>query len=516
MNPNESWFSTVGLPNDLKKRQIRPLLSYRIQRFISVVGQHLKRQIPGLHSPPQVRLSGKTQSNLDQYDQTGQSSTDQSDAADELDHPGQSDDDTDPQEPGRSADGAQSEEQTDNDRSTGLIYARVSSEGQLSKSPDSTTGKDNDGPDEGSIQGQVDELQSLAERKNVAIEYEPIVDEAETGTDFDRDGIREVLHICRNDDIDFLLVEKVDRIGRNAAETIYFIYHLQQNCGVTLLTPSGEHDVGENEGLLQTTLRSLMSDVQNEIRTNKARKERIRGFLEKKNWHCVSPKVPLGYTETDDGWLEVDPDEKPIVRDMFATFLDRKEYKATKRHIDAKYGKQILDGHQVKTLLTNPVYKGQPKVPEEWLEDTTYENDLDEPELDLLGDDEFSDVLLPDDAFEQTQDIVDAKNQRNSSDDDAYSLTDFIDEFGLFAVIEGSESAKLVHSCGEPMVKSGQRKMGGGFNLDTHTYYCPNCDEYEDPESCYRKWPRESELNQIELIQQILDGDISLTDLSDE
>jgi DNA invertase Pin-like site-specific DNA recombinase len=488
---------------------MRRLLCHRIRPFTSVSSQHLNRLISGLPIYAPIRLADRTQSDVWEYLTDDNCQTDQptqGGAAPEegSDDESQSQDESDDDEQSSGAD-------DEDDRPIGLIYARVSSTGQLSDDEDDNS----DGPDEGSIEGQIEELEKLANKEGIALPYEPITDEAETGTDFDRDGIRKVFNICRREAVDYLLTEKIDRIGRNAPETIYFIYLLQMECDVVLLTPSGERDVDQIEGLLQTTLLSLMSEIQNDIRTTKAKKERIRGFLEKKNWRCLSPKVPLGYSETDDGWLKVNPDEKEIVREMFRKFLECEEYAATRKHIESEFGKAAIEGHRVKTLLTNSVYIGEPKVPDEWLIDTPFENDLHEPELNILEPDKESDVDLDKDAFSQTQAIIEEKNERSSTDDDTYGLIDFINEYSLFAVVEGSERARLVHSCGEPMVKNGQRTIGGRIDKKTHEYYCPECDEKEDPEDCYRKWPTTAEYDAIQLIQKVLNGEFSVTDLFD-
>lgn len=104
-------------------------------------------------------------------------------------------------------------------------------------------------------------------------------------------------------------------------------------------------------------------------------KKSASGASSKKNWNCLSPKIPLGYSETDDGWLRVDSHEKKIVRELFSKFLECEEYAATRRHVEEEFGKTEIKGHRVKTLLTNPVYIGEPKLPEEWLVDTPFEND---------------------------------------------------------------------------------------------------------------------------------------------
>jgi len=366
---------------------------------------------------------------------------------------------------------------------TGIIYARVSSEGQKK----GKNSEENEGYDEGSIQGQIDELKELAEKEGIEITYDPIVDEAETGTNFDRDGIQEVFEVAKRKDIDYLLTEKVDRLGRSAPETLYFIYILQSNCDVMLLTPSGERDINEVEGLMQTTLLSLMAEVQNDIRTTKAKKERIRGFLQKKNWKCRSPSVPLGYDEIDDGWLEVDPDEKHIVRDIFEIFVRCGNYAKTERRINGRYGAEALNGYEIKTLLQYSVYIGKPKLPEEWVAETTFENNLEDQNLNLLREGDRADNVS-EEMFHRAQEIINEKEEEHSSDENSLDLLDFVEEFSLFAVVEGSEPATLLHHCGEPLVKDGQRNVKG---RKVHRYRCHKCEEIED-ESYYRYFPIEN------------------------
>jgi hypothetical protein len=89
-------------------------------------------------------------------------------------------------------------------------------------------------------------------------------------------------------------------------------------------------------------------------------------------------------------------------------------------------------------------------------------------------------------------------------------INDHLEKFGLFAVVNSSDIVKLVHHCGEPLVKNGQRTLKGREKI--HQYYCPTCDEEVDPSDYYRRWPREVERDRMELIQEILNGEFSLGD----
>lgn len=489
-------------PSILKKGKIRQLLTHRIVGLTSNLAHKLKQWIESVESLPENHpLSlDSTQDDLTSFSRGSTSPP----GADKKDQKSGS---IQPDQDGGDADdgGDDSPDPTQqDDREVGIIYARVSSDSQTENKEDDED--DNGEPDAGSIKGQISELEDIAEQEGIALPYEAFTDEAQTGTNFDREEIQRVFEVSKQKDIDYLLVEKIDRIGRNAPETLYFISMLQQECGVTLITPKGKQDIQEVKGLMHTTLMSLMAEVQNTIRTEKATKERIRGFLEKKNWNCKSPKVPLGYSEDDDGWLEVDPEAKEMVRAIFEKFIECENYSATADHVEEEFGPQALEGHSVKTILQESTYIGRPRLPEEWLDGMPFENDLHEPELHLLraGDD---DRAVSEETFEEVQAVIAEKSNTSSTDEETYTIEDFIAEFGLFATVESSVPVKLIHYCGEPLVKDGQVDIGGKFNISTHRYKCPACEEEEDLEDYYRKWPLTIEAEKMELLERILDED---------
>jgi DNA invertase Pin-like site-specific DNA recombinase len=499
LNPTVNKNGQMGVPKPVP-----------IRLTLHAVGHNLKDKLANLLeiNTWQPLLIRANQSEIQNFGSEASSTTPQ-DGSPEITSPAET---QSPPSPDDSGDPGASDPEEQEDKSVAIIYVRVSSNGQVRTPSDSGTVENESGDvDKGSIQGQISQLKKLAETNDMAVPYDPIVDEAQTGTNFDRDGIRRVFEIAKRDEIDYLLVEKIDRIGRNAAETLYFIWMLQNQCGVTILTPSGEHNVNQVEGLMQTTLLSLMAEVQNQIRTDKATNERIRGFLKGKNWSCLSPKIPLGYAETDSGWIEIDPEEEPIVREIFRKFVECETYTETEAHIEEEFGSNVLDGHQLKTILQESAYIGKPKVPEQWIVDTQFStNELDEPELNILGGHHDQDCQVSEETYHEAQRIIESNKRENDGEDDTYSVTDFVDEFGLFPIVESSDLVRLVHHCGEPMVKDGQANLAGNFDITTHSYKCPSCEEKVDADSYYRKWPNESEINNIEIIDKVLSDDKSL------
>jgi DNA invertase Pin-like site-specific DNA recombinase len=469
------------------------LLGNHILGLTLAEAQNLKRKIDTPTMVPSLLLlmsDGGTQSKFTHFSKSETESATQPELQD-----------SDPENEPTESDPPDSEELEESiDAQTGLIYARVSSEKQ--RDGDANT----DGPDEGSIQGQIEEMEEIADKCGIKLPYDPITDEAKTGTNFERDGIQQVFEMSKRKDIDNLLVEKVDRVGRNAAETLYFIYVLQSECGVTLVTNSGERDISKTHGLMHTTLMSLMAEVQNDLRVAKANKERIRGFLKKKNWKCKQPDPPLGYDETENGWLTINADQKRVVRDLFRKFVECETYAETERYIDEAYDTDYLDGHKVKTILQYRVYIGKPQLPEDWLVDTTYENDLEDPDLHLLRREDQSEIDVSEETFHEAQEIIERKDEKYDYDG-GLDLMDFIEEFSLFSVIKGTDPAQLLHHCGEPMVKDGQVTVNG---YHTHRYKCPECEETEDAEDYYRRWPKGFEIDKMTLIEKVIADKTSL------
>jgi DNA invertase Pin-like site-specific DNA recombinase len=488
---------TTSWPKSYIRGNIRQVLDQRIVGYISNLGQHLKPQIKfSSDSGSSDNGTNQDQKHLSSYaNKTADTAPPKKPQTDDPDESEKAEDDDDD----GPSDGDESGKADEDDQRVGVIYARVSGGSQTEDDDDD----DDDEIDSGSIEGQIEQLREVAEKHDIRLPFNPYIDKAQTGQNFDREGIKDLFRAAKREEIDYLLVEKVDRLGRNAAQTLYFISVLQSECGVTLMTPSGERDISEIEGLMHTTMMSLMAEIQNQLRTTKATKERVRGFLKKRNWKCSSPRIPLGYSEDDDGWLTVDPDEKEIVREIFRKFTECKEYAQTKRDIEAEFGANVLDGYQIKTLLQQKAYIGKPQIPEEWLEDTSFEdNVIDEPELHLLQPE--SNDSVSEDTFEKAQAIIEEKDRAHKSDDEPYNLSDFIDDFGLFPTIEASPVARLIHHCGEPLIRAGQIDIGGQFDIPTHRYICPACEEEEKASDYYRKWPKQHEVEKMDLIREIL------------
>lgn len=358
------------------------------------------------------------------------------------------------------ADGDEAKTATENDdddeeaAGRGVIYARVSSNEQV----ESGYG----------LETQVSDLREIAEERNVELVREPIKDAGESGTDFERDGIKEVFQLATEGEITHLLVDDADRLGRSAPQTVYFVYVLQTKCDVTILTSAGELDTTQIHGLVEMTMKALSSHMAAQERARKANRSRVRRFTDDKQWLSWFKQVPVGYLERDDGWIEPHADEVPLAEAMFTRFVECESYAATRRYLRDAYADTLskpLTRGQVKRHLQKRVYIGEPTIPVDGIEDDETKKSVEDPDL----------ALVDEDTFETAQELIEEKSRANSTDEDTIDVDFLTEEFGLFPVLDSSPVvAVLCPDCRSEMVKNGQRNLSGDFK--SHNYICTSDD----------------------------------------
>jgi|GEM_PF-1964271 len=351
----------------------------------------------------------------------------------------------------------------------GVIYARVSSYGQKANGR--------------SLEDQVQTLRSVANQFDIDLVYDAIEDGAETGTDFDRPGIRKVWQLAKDGDISYVLVDDVDRIGRHAPECIFYIWELREEFDVRVVTTkSGELDMKELSGLIETMIKTLSAHMANENRARRAKKAQKERF-QQKNWSAFFVNIPLGYQPTDDDWLEVNQSERSVVQQTFDFFLETNidgAYEATLNAVGLnEYG---VGRRRLKKMLRNPIYIGEPTV------GTQSDDRLHERRKGISVEDQDLQIISKR-KFERVQERMDRIYEWNSTGssgaDDVY---DFIKEFGFHGVVQASACVQIrCPGCGGEVVKNGQRKT---FGRDVHNYRCKKC-------GTQRKFPTQDEFDEI-------------------
>ena len=350
-----------------------------------------------------------------------------------------------------------------------LIYGRVSTNDQYEngKSLDRQVEKGREGVD-----GDEDAV----------LVHEPITDDGKTGTNFRRNGIKKVFDLASRGLVDRLYVTKLNRIGRCAPETLYFVYKLQNDLDVSIVMEHDHIDISTNlNDLLMATMSILGGHFSVEQRVTSSIESQISQFENDKDWWVFHNQVPLGYQEAEDDWIEVTEREAQIVRELFEYFIDKESYTKTAEYISRKYG---ADGYEmtryrVKRILTRDVYIGKPSKT----------LDTDRVEDNEIGVDDPSLKIVAEKTFEAAQKIIEANKERYSSSEGRHDPLDFVQIVGVDTML--TTFADLELHCPE-CASTNLQKNGGRetSEVEVHNYQCKDCGRQ-------MKWPNQSQFERL-------------------
>lgn len=352
-----------------------------------------------------------------------------------------------------------------------------------------------------SLESQEDELTSIiqADPDIRSFTAEPIRDEGETGTDFDREGIRRVGELAQEDEVTHLFVDTIDRIGRSVAETMMFIQNLRNKCGVRLKTRNREFDVRKPTDKMQVTMLAAMADFGTMNRARSAHRSSVDNFIKENSWKSWFPMVPIGYEMSGD-WIQPIDELKPMIQDIYRYALETENYSEVARKINGKYEEEIehmdrdytdsITSQQIRAILSRPVYKGEPTVPVTSLEHYDANPSVKDSNLRIVSDE----------TFEKAEKLLQRTSEKYSSNSDTkYSPADFAEEFDPFTVETVSPIVQLdCPKCTSRLTSNGQYEIDGDFA--SRMYNCSNSDcDYS------RRWPHESEREMMNMLAK-LDG----------
>lgn len=92
-------------------------------------------------------------------------------------------------------------------------------------------------PNETALDWQVQVLQGLAATLNLNVTY--IIRETASGLDFDRPGLKELMRLVKQHEINTVLMTNLDRIGRDALKVLAILEVLDKH-GVKLIIQGGD------------------------------------------------------------------------------------------------------------------------------------------------------------------------------------------------------------------------------------------------------------------------------------
>lgn len=375
----------------------------------------------------------------------------------------------------------------------GLIYARVSSDEQA---------------DDGSgLERQTRETREIAEEKDIEVDHDDvIIDEGESGREFERPGLQKLLRRARRDEYTHVIVENTDRLGRRAPQTLSMIDLIQRECGVTIVTKKGEMDTTRVDGLALAALETIISDIENRNRASRILQGKMDKFVAG-NWTSWYEDAPFGYKleneddetgdgegddegqnendETDDGdeddgktWIVVDESETEIAKAIFEFFvyeasIDR-PYKELRVYLESEFGISPSNT-QLKNILQDPVYIGVPRISGETIGDQGQTREVEDEDLQIIDEQ----------LFEQAVEKVEKVRRKHSAEtpDEALDLDALLAQYGVQAVTSIAECVQIRcpnDDCDGEMHKNGQRTLDGDMmgtdeDKDVFNYKCNNC-----------------------------------------
>ena len=217
-----------------------------------------------------------------------------------------------------------------------------------------------------SLDAQKDKLKKYADYQEMSIvgEYS---DEGKSGKSVEgRSPFEQMLSDIESgkDNVDYVLVFKLSRFGRNAADVLSSLQKMQ-DYGVNLICVEDGIDSSKDAGKLMISVLSAVAEIEREnilVQTIEGRRQKAR----EGRWN--GGFAPYGY-QLVNGELIIAEDEADIIRIIYdkfvnttmgmaaiATFLNNSDYKKKLRQNNTIEG---FSTSFVKGVLDNPIYCGK-------------------------------------------------------------------------------------------------------------------------------------------------------------
>ena len=224
---------------------------------------------------------------------------------------------------------------------TGIIYARVSSWEQVSNT---------------SLEKQVRECKSFAEKLEIEVITEPFVEEGESAKSAKRTEFQKALAYCSKYKPSYFIVYKIDRFARNQDDHVATRAFLRK-FGTELRSvtePIDESTVGR----LQEGILSVFAEFDNNVRAERSK----GGMMEKFRKGIWVWRAPEGYMRlTKGGNLVVDEKLAPYIRLAFEEYAKGvHSFKSLAKFLEDR-GFRTRSGKKpcmqlMQKILRNPIY----------------------------------------------------------------------------------------------------------------------------------------------------------------
>lgn len=302
-----------------------------------------------------------------------------------------------------------------------------------------------------SLIDQVEKLRDLAKKLGISCIYW-FIDAGKSARkhEFNRMKLDRIMWLAKKSEIKVLLTVDIDRVGRECIGLLVYFFELRR-LGVIIQTPEKPYDIKDLGDLIQLLIKAWIAEMENKRRTQAAKDGKTQAFKQK-HWN---KSVPKGYCKLNSGWLEKVAGWDAPISEIYDRFIIYRCYEEVKRKVNRKYSeilREPLTRHQVRRILTDSVYKGEPEH---------------------LGT-KFTDPSLAyvdETKFQKVQEIIKRKQQVHRPKKG--TVKELIENYGV-DILQLLQYV-FVHCpiCDSKMVKNGTRMVGENLS---HIYMCTNPD----------------------------------------
>lgn len=300
-----------------------------------------------------------------------------------------------------------------------------------------------------SLIDQVEKLRALAKNLGISRVYW-FIDAGKSARkhEFNKMKLDRIAWLAKKSEIEMLLTVNIDRVGRECIGVLVYFFELRR-LGVIIHTPEKRYDIKELGNLILLIVETWMAEAENKRRAEAVRDAKAQAFKQGR-WN---KPVPKGYRKTTFGWLEKVAGWDVLISEIYDKFMISKRYEKVREKVNRNHSrilKETLTRHQIRRILADPVYKGEPEHFGVKVADSSL-------------------AYVDEAKFQKVQEIIKRKQQIHRPKRD--TAKELIENFGV-DILELLQYV-FVHCplCDSKMVKNGTRMVGKHLS---HMYICTN------------------------------------------
>jgi DNA invertase Pin-like site-specific DNA recombinase len=206
-----------------------------------------------------------------------------------------------------------------------------------------------------------EQLAALANQRSrvEATGVDLILQDIQSGRESDRDGYQQLLELIATKAIDEVVIARVDRLGRDAADTDAAIAFAAKNNVTITALDGGTIESETPAGFVMSRIMTTMAEMESRMLSN-----RIRAGLNERRRKAmpIRGRAPWGYRVTPDKrHLEPDPIEWPRAQAFLQTMRDNSWRMSTTLDLWMKRGLgpiPINSCRSIRGWLLNPILRG--------------------------------------------------------------------------------------------------------------------------------------------------------------